>query len=295
MKLTEDQINRWANPPSETEDQKCLNAISQITKVLRDYFGSDISFIRQGSHTNRTNIRLDSDVDIAVVHDGHYFPDINSLSESDKQLYRANSIDSTYSYSQFKNDVQSVLKNTFGDANIERKNKCIRVLGNSYRINADVVPAYRHKRFSSYNSISAEGIGFKKDDSGVVYSFPKQHYDNGVKKNNNTSRSYKSVVRILKNLRNRFVENNELKLESMPSFFIESLAWNVPDGMFNARSWRETAGDVALKIWSDMRNPIIANNYAEVSDLMWLFRGSPARTHKQAEDFILKAWYHLTT
>jgi len=295
MQVSEDQITRWSQPPSQTEDQKCLNAISQITDALRLHFGNDIAIIRQGSHTNRTHIKLDSDVDLAVVHTGYYFPDLSFLSASDKALYQRNRQPADYLFSQFKNDVCTLLKREFGISEVERKNKCIKVRGNSNRISADVVPAYEHRRFSSYGVLSAKGIEFVKDDGNRVFSFPEQHYSNGVKKNDETGRSFKSVIRILKNVRNKFVDNGSITLESMPSFFVECLIWNLPNSYFRGTTWREISSSVALKIWSDMRTAEIAKDYAEVSDLMWLFRGSTTRTYKQAEDFILNAWSYLTT
>ncbi len=125
MKVSEDQINRWANPPSDTENEKCENAIRTISDVLRERFGTDISIIRQGSHRNKTNIRLDSDVDFAVVHNGYFFHDIDNLSDPDKETYKRNRTPADYSFSQFKADVHSVLTKKLGAA--EKRSKCIRV------------------------------------------------------------------------------------------------------------------------------------------------------------------------
>ena len=290
MQVDDNQINRWANPPSDTENEKCENAVSQITDVLRSRFGSDITIIRQGSHRNRTNIRLDSDVDIAVVHDHYYFHDINGLSASDKALYEKYRSPASYSFSQFKTDVNTTLQTKFGTGVVQRKNKCIRVGASSTRVNADVVPAYEHRRYHSYGVVGASGIAFQTDRGDSIHSFPEQHYANGVKKNDNTGKAYKSVVRILKNARNHFSDQGSMKIEDMPSFFIESLVWNVPNNYFCGTTWRDDAESVTLKIWSDMRNVTISNSYAEVSDLKWLFRGQTHRTPKQAEDFMLKAW-----
>jgi hypothetical protein len=293
MSITEEQVNRWAHPPSETEDARCENAVSQITDALRAHFGDDIYFVRQGSHRNRTNIKTDSDIDLAVGHKQSYFPDISGLSEYDKTLHKANSTDAAYRFAQFKTDVNKVLQAKFGLLSVERKNKCIRITGNSSRVNADVVPVFKHKRFSSYGVVSVEGLGFITDiDSKTIYSFPEQHYTNGVKKNDGTSRSYKSVVRILKNVRKQLIEDGKIAKDLMSSFFIESLVWNVPNGHFKENTYRGDVLSVTAKVWSDMRNAEIADKYAEVSDLQWLFRGS-ARTYKQAEDFMLQAWLYL--
>ena len=96
----------------------------------------------------------------------------------------------------------------------------------------------------------------------------------------------------MKNIRNEFVDKGKMKLETMPSFFIESLVWNAPPDRFTGATWRDDAESVALKIWSDMRDSAISDNYAEVSDLLWLFRGHN-RTPKQAEDFMLQVWSYV--
>mgnify|MGYP001582740555 FL=1 len=79
----------------------------------------------------------------------------------------------------------------------------------------------------------------------------------------------------------------------MPSFFIESLAWNAPNSCYTGKTYREDALAVSDKIWNDMQTPTIANNYAEVSDLHWLFRGQSKRTHARAQDFMLQVWSHI--
>ncbi len=129
-------------------------------------------------------------------------------------------------------------------------------------------------------------------DSKKIYSFPDQHYANGVKKNDDTSRSYKSVVRILKNVRNKLVEDGKIAKDSISSFFIESLVWNVPDSHFKESTFRKDVLSVTAKVWNDMRSAEVADKYAEVSDLQWLFRGG-TRTYKQAEEFMLQVWLYL--
>ncbi len=296
MAITEDRLITWSLPLSETAEQKCENALSQISAVLRKKFGNSISIERQGSYKNRTNIRVDSDVDILVIHNDYYFPTIDKLTEEEKKYYHATTPNSVYTFEQFRNDVHSLLEAEFGALGIEPKNKCIRVKGNTYRINADVVPAFRHKRFSGLNKVEAEGVAFKKDFGcgDRVISFPDHHYDNGVAKNTRTSRAYKSVVRILKNTRNELIDQGKFPKDIMSSFFLECLVWNVPDHHFSHATYKDMVSSVTLHVWSEMKEIAKAHNYAEVSDLMWLFKGNTKRTPQQAEDFMLKAWAHIT-
>jgi hypothetical protein len=293
MQVSDERINLWARPISETEEEKCQNALSQVTNAIKNYFGDDVLIVKQGSHRNRTNIRADSDVDIAIVHQNYYFPDISALSEADKVRYQQNFTAATYEFNEFKTDVHAVLQDVFGIDSVDRKNKCIRIKGNTYRVNADVVPAYGCVLYKAFDNIEAEGIAFLTDRSQVrVVSFPDHHYENGVAKNTATSHGFKAVVRILKNVRNELIESKIMGVDSMSSHFIECLVWNVPNKHFSGDSNRAMAQEVVEKIWNDMRDPEKSKDYSEVSDLHWLLRGV-TRTPAQAEVFMLKAWEYL--
>lgn len=253
MKISEEQLTRWAKVPSETEEGKCQNAVSKITEVVKNKFGNDVSIFLQGSYRNRTNVKQDSDVDIVVLHEGYYFSDVGVLSESDKTAYWKNFIGSDYTFSQFKNDIHNLLINTLGTA-VTRKNKCIRVEGNNYRVNADVVPCFVHKRFRSLDSVETEGIELVSDVGVHIHSFPKQHYDNGVSKNDSTDKMYKSIVRILKNVRNELTDKGNVTLEKMPSFFLECLVWNVlPNTHFQKNTYADATRAIIATVWNEMR------------------------------------------
>lgn len=293
MSISEDQLTTWAKPPSETEEDKCRNAVDRITSAIRGKFGDRVSIFLQGSYKNRTNVRKDSDVDIVVRHDGYFFHDIDGLSPEDKQIYEAGRSPSNYYFSQYKNDIQSLLEVEFDYGEVERKNKCIRVNGNSYRVNADVVPCYQHKRFATPTRVSAIGIGLYSDSGDYTHSFPEQHYDSGVQKNKDTDGSYKDVVRIVKNARNAMVDVGIVTTDSIPSFLLESVVWNIHEIHFKHSTYREMTSAVIAKIWRDMRDSEQHKKYAEVSDLKWLFMGNKKWNPQQVESFINSAWSYF--
>lgn len=292
MNIDKEQFNTWAKAPSETEEGKCQNAVSRIKEAIESEFGNRVSIYLQGSYKNRTNVKLDSDVDIVVCHESYFFPDLTFLTEPDKQIYSNNFIASNYSFHQFKNDIQKTLETEFGENYIDRKNKCIRVLENGYRVNADVVPCFVHNRMKTPILVGEKGIEFISDKGDRVYSFPKQHHENGIDKNNLTEGNYKSTVRILKNIRNDMLEKQILAEDDMPSFLLESLIWNTPPLLFDSADHCHNIRRVVSKIWNDMKNTQKANTYSEISDLKWLFKGN-AMKHKQAEDFMLKTWRYI--
>ncbi len=293
MNFTEDQLATWAKPPSETEETKCSNTVSRVTRALRAKFGNEVSIFLQGSYKNRTNVRRDSDVDIVVCHNNYYFPDVAFLSDSEKTTFWQNFTASQYSFAQFKNDAVAALQSEFSFGDVQRKNKCVLIEEGSQRVNADVVPCFEHRRYAGPYNVSNTGIEFETDNGSRIYSFPEQHYNNGVAKNERTGRMYKSVVRIMKHARNQMVDAGLIGSDAMSSFFLESLVWNVDDDCFNQRTYAEGTRKVISRIWNDMGNAEKANNYAEVSDLKWLFRGNTSKTPQQGRDFMFKLWNFL--
>src|SRR5439155_500913 len=77
-----------------------------------------------------------------------------------------------------------------------------------------------------------------------ITNYPQQHYDNGVAKNLATSKRFKCVVRILKNLENQMVKDNSSPV--VASYLIESLAYNVPDHyLLDPYTWGQRDNDQA--------------------------------------------------
>lgn len=291
MLISESQIISWAQAPSESEESSCKNASDSITSAIRSKFGSDVQVFLQGSYKNRTNVKKDSDVDIVVLHTGYYFPFDGFLKPEDKNLFQKNFVQSDYTFSNFKSELHNLLADKFGLGVVERKNKCLRVNGNSCRVNADVVPAFEYRRLKTPDSFGAVGIGFKTDSGELIDSYPNQHYQNGVDKNKSTNEKYKAVVRILKNIRNVLPAGSTGR--EIPSFLIESFVWNVyPHHHFEKYSLKDTTKSIISFVYEDMKNFDKFNEYAEVSDLKWLFRSSN-HSPEQVLRFLENAWGYI--
>ena len=94
MKFTENMLSNYAAPLSESEDNRCKNAISMVSDALKglglyqdqrgihklyeDTYSYAVNMANstgtrkvkifvQGSYANNTNVRTESDVDIAVI------------------------------------------------------------------------------------------------------------------------------------------------------------------------------------------------------------------------------------
>ncbi|MGN0992347.1 MAG: nucleotidyltransferase [Bacilli bacterium] len=220
MRYTRKDLEEYAKPISDTENEACKRAIRMVRDALvyagydldddlkqydeytfyyekRDSFGGVLTVLLQGSYANKTNIKYTSDVDVSI-------------------LYKTAM---PYQFSSYKDSILSALENYFGSRNVHRKNKSIKVEGNSGRKDIDVVPAF-------YDTFIKDGIYFYTDDGERIQNFPLQHIDNSTQKNKNTNYNYKRYVRILKNIK------RDLNFDDIGSFQLESLLWNIPDSLF---------------------------------------------------------------
>lgn len=261
MRFTESNLKFYAAPLSASEKQKCLNAIKMVRDALRDLGFSDdyqeitplyedtyaysikmqrakdyraIKIFIQGSYANNTNVRTQSDVDIAVIQE-----------EPFRVNYRTDQSDSDYGFSSsatasksFKDEVQECLERKF-EGDVSRGDKSIKVHGNTYRKDVDTVPCIRYRDYShdfrKDSSNYTGGIVIHPDSGGAIINYPEQHINNGRKKNVATKRYYKKMVRIIKNMKLQMSEHYLYCADSVSSFGLESLLWNIPDEIFMKR------------------------------------------------------------
>jgi len=135
----------------------------EVSGVFRD--------ITHGSYRNRVNVRQDSDVDIGVVCYDTFFPtypeglDGNALGH----------VAATYHHPAFKFDLQEVLIDYLGAKSVRRGNKAFDLSENSYRVEADVVPLFEHRRYTSRTNYIS-GVVLYPDNGPEIVNWPEQHY-----------------------------------------------------------------------------------------------------------------------
>lgn len=278
MKFTEKQLKLYATPLSESENQKCINAIEMVRDALkplgftddgrpisllyedtlayaiemRSTYGSrKIKLFIQGSYANNTNVRAQSDVDIAIVQE-----------EIFQTVYRKGVFDSNYNFStakpaekSFKDEVEECLKNKFGK-DVERKNKSIKVHGNTYRKDADTVPCRRYRDYRQdfyYDENNyIKGIVIIADNGNKIINYPEQHIANGKTKNTETNHYYKKMVRIIKKIRYIMDDHSYSSAKEVSSFGLESLLWNLPNEIFTKHfTYRHTFDNIVNYIYNN--------------------------------------------
>lgn len=294
-KFTEEQLTRFTRPPSETEESKLQNS----EKMVRDAINSDEKLKKkqtetfgQGSYANNTNVRLNSDIDINVRYTGGFYYDLpKDKDENDVGI--GDFPPSDYSYSEFKDDVENALINKFGKEYIERNDKCITVLPNSNRIITDVVPTWNFRQYTDNNSYHI-GSRFISDGGKTITNFPIQHISNGIDKNKNTSRRFKRLVRLHRQLRYEMIDDGENISDNITSFLLECLVWNVPDKIINNYyNWNDRLKESIAYIFNNTIKKDDCENWGEVSELFYLFYDSRKWTYSEVNEYMDTLWDYL--
>jgi hypothetical protein len=66
-----------------------------------------------------------------------------------------------YGYAEFKNDAHAAMNDYFGKEHVTRGNKALDIKENTYRIAADVVPCFEHRRYAKDGTwTTPEGTAF---------------------------------------------------------------------------------------------------------------------------------------
>lgn len=235
--FSETLLSSWAGPPG---DAKAQEAYRQVQEALKSNALSTktVDKYLQGSYRNRTHIRADSDVDVIVELKSTFYYEDKYLSTEEKSLFHKDyPSPAIYGFSEFKNDVYDALVSYFGSTSVTQGKKCIRIIGNQHRSNADVLACQEYRLYTNYegrNTVYLPGIKFQKTTGEVVINWPKVHYLNGSEKNQSTNQMYKGTVRIFKNLRNLLRDANIIGVNSCPSYFIEGLIFNAPNTCFKS-------------------------------------------------------------
>ncbi|MFC1991058.1 hypothetical protein ACFLU9_02790 [Chloroflexota bacterium] len=105
---------------------------------------------------------------------------------------------------------------------------------------------------------------FLPDEHRWVVSYPQQHYERGLQKEEATSNRYKRVIRMFKAARNYLVEKNEIQNDTAPSYFIECLLFNVPNELFRRRLVQSCSGIVDYLLTTNPQQFICQNGMREL-------------------------------
>lgn len=306
MKFTEEQLKGYALPLSQTEEERCKNAIRMVRDAMkligysddnkeiqlyesdtyayslemRSNNSKELTLLVQGSYANNTNVRTQSDVDLAVILESTFIPEYRSGVTRENYGFTAG----TFTAMELKDEVQKALNAKFNNQGVRRGDKSIKVSGNSYRVDADIVPCYRLRDYrNNYTFSSVDyigGIEIRPDSGGEIRNFPEQHIKNGRNKNNNTNYYFKKHVRIMKKIKSIMEESGYNSAGKVSSFGVESLLWNIPNEYYAKYTIMRYTFDELIQYL--FNNQFSIGNFKEVNGIKSMFEDNK----RNAPDYV---------
>ena len=291
-------FDQAARPPSQTEIDQYSRTKRQIQQVLADdshFQNYEYEVYIKGSYSARTNVRRESDIDIAVELLGVATAKTCFVTQktgaavglSNAQL-GIRSAPPAYSGARqtFKNHCCQALSDRFGSHRVTKHNKHITIAENTVTIPADIVPCVTQRRYTAIGNHKA-GIRLTGDDGKTVINWPRQDYRNGVRKNDQTHKRYKPVVRGLKALNYHMSEKHARP--KTPSWLIECLVHNVPNRMFASTSTSLNVAAVLQWLQNDLANNYGVQARYEINGIRELFSSEQNWSHQDATLFVADA------
>lgn len=293
-------LRKAAERPSDHEDEKRNRTEQQIKAALAAFGplqGRPYRVYVKGSYANNTNVRLNFDVDIAVEYYGFFYSDlVFDVEGQPKSVVGVIDSDDPYTRAEFKTDILGALHQAFGKNVVTPGRIAYRVREKATTLPADIVPSWEYRRYERIvNGVPKYQQGtcvFPKGGSRT-HNFPEQQRVNGNRKNTDTSKRYKRMVRALKKLQTRLVEQGVLS-EELPSYLIECLVYNVPNSSFGHSTYLSDMREVLASVFNATLTNGDWNDWVEVNDLRYLFRGNKAWTVGGVHRLADAAWDHLS-
>lgn len=287
-----------ARRPSDNETQKRDKTEKEIRAALAAYEplqGRPYRVYAKGSYVNNTNVRLNFDVDIAVEYEGYFYSDlIFDLQGQDKSVVGVSSSSDTYTTDEFKADILGALHDAYGKSAVSSGNIAYRVRENKTTLPADVVPSWQYRRYDRIENgapVYQLGSCVFPESGGRKVNYPSQQLHNGRQKTQVTGRRYKRMVRALKKLQTKLVEEGLLN-EELASYLVECIVYNVPNDHFNHTSYKADMRAVLAYIFNETLDSGNWNDWHEVHELRYLFRGE-SWDRKKVHTLASEAWDYI--
>lgn len=288
----EDKLSSWTGPSSDTEKDKQERTERMIRNAVDSHPAFEncaISVYAKGSYANNTNVKSDSDVDIAVQ--------CNEMTYWDEESAGAHPSGTSYSGiwtpDKFRSELNDALEAEFSDQVDSSGSTAFQIDSGSARVNADVVPCFNYKYYMTSGRVRSGTKVFKTNGTSVK-NYPAQQLENGIAKNDRTGKRYKKAVRIMKRVENAMVAAGVHR--EVPSFFVECLVYNCPDGILKRDTWTEVIRGVIVRIWDELEGSEPEDNSArwvEANGCKYLFHGAQKWTRADGRDFVKAAWSYL--
>jgi hypothetical protein len=237
--IPEDQLDTWTSLGAAQQSAATYQTIKRaLESDASPYASRQYNVFLQGSYGNDTNVWRDSDVDIVIrLHTGTFYYDVSKLQPGERAIFeREYPSAAEYTLDPFKRDVIAWLGQQYGADFDPTGSKAVLIRASGNRRNADVLICAEHKAFSGFPKGPGEfasGVFFMPRNGGSIINYPQHHSANLTKRHQDTNEWLKPVIRVVKNMRNRMIDDGALDEGIAPSYFLEGLLYNVPLNCFH--------------------------------------------------------------
>lgn len=288
----EDTLSAWTGPSSDSEQEKQERTERMVREAIAEHpelSKCGLQVYAKGSYANNTNVRADSDVDIAVeCTELFYWGELAQGLHGVINPYRG-----SWNPQKLRDALVSALEAKFPGKIDSSGTTAIRVHSNTARVDADVVPSFSYRLYSAPDAFWRGTKIFRKDGNELV-NYPNQQLELGRAKNVRTGYAYKKAVRILKRLENTMAESKTIK--PLPSYFMECLGYNCPDPVFANSTWVETTRAALIHIWAGLEGEEPTESgrrWLEANERIYLFHSAQAWNRAAGRNFAGNAWNYL--
>jgi predicted nucleotidyltransferase len=292
----ENWLRNSIGPASATEEQDRDRTEKRIRDAIMadSRLASNVRVFVKGSYANNTNVRRDSDVDIAVEWKSWaYITKTNAAAEYSWEHLGVSLGNSGPTPAEYRQWVQEAVIAAFGGAAVDVGGKtAITVTKGSTTLDADVVPCFRLSRYTRPGGTPQLGNRVFLTNGEQIENWPAQHKTNSIAKNTATAKRYKQLVRALKRLENDMVNDSRLERE-VQGYFIECLLYNLLDGDFGATSYKNAVLQLLAKLWHAIQDDA-HKDWVEVNRMKWLWRDGQTWTPTEASNFAYAAWNYIS-
>ena len=224
MAIPESTLSGWSHHRSGTAPAQANVVIRSALDNYRWPQETRYKVFLQGSYQNATNLSGDSDIDVVIQLASRMRPKVAALSPTELEASDVHQF-ALKRWRSFHQHALRAMRAEFGDS-VTSGRKSLKVAKGKIPASADVVVTLKHE----------DGLAlFVPDARRWVVSYPQRHHRQGMKKERAAGNRSKRTVRMFKAARNYLVANGILNQRDAPSYFVECLLYNVPDGLFSQR------------------------------------------------------------
>ena len=143
----EKRLSGWTGPSSATEQDKQERTERMIREAVKEHAafdGCNLNVYAKGSYANNTNVKTDSDVDIAVqCGEANYWGEATKGAHPSSGTYKG-----IWTPAKLRSELLTALKNKFPGQVDSSGSTAFWINSNTARVDADVVPCFDYRYYS---------------------------------------------------------------------------------------------------------------------------------------------------